>query len=169
MRKTADAERYRIEQLAEAERARRELESQGAAAEIRARGDAEAAATLAVGEAEAGAMTRKAAAWADYNEAAVTEMFVRILPELAEKVAAPLARTEKIVVVSSDGSGSAGASRVTGDVATVLGQLPTVIESLTGVKLEKLLERLPGLRGDGPVTIAEAGREPAAEPREDAR
>jgi hypothetical protein len=29
----------------------------------------------------------------------------------------------------------------------VLGQLPTVIESLTGVKLEHLLERLPALRG----------------------
>jgi flotillin len=73
-------------------------------------------------------------------------MFVRILPELAEKVAAPLGRTEKIVVVNTgNGSGPAGASRVTGDVAAVLGQLPALIESLTGVKLENLLARLPAL------------------------
>jgi flotillin len=146
VRKTAEAERYRIEQLAAAERARRESEAEGAAAEIRTRGTAEAQATLAVGEAEADAMARKAASWAEYNEAAVTEMLVRILPELAEKVAAPLARTDKIVVVSSGGDGAAGASRVTGDVAAVLGQLPAVIESLTGVKLERLLDRVPGLR-----------------------
>jgi flotillin len=95
-------------------------------------------------------MTKKAAAWADYNEAAVAEMFVRILPDLAEKVAAPLARTEKIVVVNTGGDGhgsAAGASRVTGDVAAVLSQLPAVIESLTGVNIENLLGRLPTLHG----------------------
>jgi flotillin len=149
IRKTADAERYRIEELAEAERRRRTVEAEGAAAEIRARGQAQADATRAVGEAEAGAMRKKAGAWADYNEAAVVEMFVRILPELAEKVAAPLARTDKIVIINTGGDGqgaTAGASRVTGDVAAVLSQLPTVIESLTGVNIEDLLARLPTLR-----------------------
>ncbi|KWW98636.1 Band 7 protein [Carbonactinospora thermoautotrophica] len=149
VRKTAEAERYRIEQLAEAERRRRVVEAEGAATEIRAQGQAQAEATQAVGEAEACAMARKAAAWADYNQAAVAEMFVKILPELAEKVAAPLAHTEKIVIVSTGGSSdsaAAGASRVTADVAAVLGQLPTMIEALTGVSLEHLLERLPALR-----------------------
>jgi flotillin len=131
--KTAEAERFRIEQLAEAERRRRTVEAEGSEAEIRAR--------------------------ADYNQAAVAEMFVKILPELAEKVAAPLARTDKIVVVNTggDGSGAAGASRVTGDVAAVLGQLPAVIESLTGMSLDALFERLPKLR-------APEGATPAAPP-----
>jgi flotillin len=149
VRKTADAERYRIEELAEAERRRRTVEAAGLAAETRAQGQAQAEATRAVGEAEAGAMTRKAAAWADYNQAAVADMFVKILPELAEKVAAPLACTEKIVVINTGGDGhgaAAGASRVTGDVAAVLSQLPTVIESLTGVNIENLLEHVPTLR-----------------------
>jgi flotillin len=153
VRKTAEAERHRIEQLAEAERRRRIVEAEGVAAEIRAQGQAQAEAKRAVGEAEADAMTRKAAAWADYNQAAVAEMFIKILPELAEKVAAPLARTEKIVVINTGGDGhgaAAGASRVTGDVAAVLGQLPAIIESLTGVSLEHLLERLPTLRAPAP-------------------
>jgi flotillin len=151
--KTAEAERHRIEQLAEAERRRRIVEAEGVAAEIQSQGQAQAEATRAVGEAEAHAMTRKAAAWADYNQAAVAEMFIKILPELAEKVAAPLARTEKIVVINTGGDGhgaAAGASRVTGDVAAVLGQLPAIIESLTGVSLEHLLERLPTLGTPAP-------------------
>lgn len=146
VKKAADAEQYRILRLSEAERLRRTAEGEGAAAEIRSRGLAEADAARAVGEAEAEAMGAKAASWARYNEAAVAEMFVRILPELAEKVAAPLGRTEKIVIINTGGDAGAGASRVTADVATILSQLPSVVESLTGVKLERLLERVPGLR-----------------------
>lgn len=146
VKRAAEAEQYRILQLAEAERLRRTAEGEGAAAEIRSRGLAEADAARVVGEAEADAMGAKAASWARYNEAAVAEMVVRILPELAEKVAAPLGRTEKIVIINTGGDAGAGASRVTADVATILSQLPTLVESLTGVKLERLLERVPGLR-----------------------
>jgi flotillin len=146
VKRQAEAEHYRILQLAEAERLRRAAEGEGVAAEIRSRGLAEADAARAVGAAEADAMAAKAAAWARYNEAAVAEMLIGVLPELAEKVAAPLGRIEKIVVINSGGDASAGASRVTADVAAILGQLPAIVESLTGVKLERLLERVPGLR-----------------------
>lgn len=133
--KPAEAERKHIELLALAEQFRREAEG---------RGDAEAVRVKGMAEAET--MERKAAAWAQYNQAAVTEMFVNILPKMAEAVAAPLAKTERIVIVSTDGSGGAGASRVTQDIAQVIAQLPPVVESLTGVKLEELLKRVPGLK-----------------------
>ena len=79
-------------------------------------------------------------------------MIVRILPEVAGKISEPLSKTEKIVIINSGGSGG-GASKVTGDVAAILSQLPPVIESLTGIKLEKLIEQIPALRkavGDSP-------------------
>ena len=44
-----------------------------------------------------------------------------------------------------DGMGG-GASKLTGDVTQIVAQLPPVIESLTGIKLEKLLEQVPALR-----------------------
>jgi len=146
--KTAEAERERVKMLAEAERFRRETEARGEAEAIRAKGLAEAQIIKEKGEAEAATMREKATSWGEYNEAAVTEMFINILPKLAQAVSEPLSRTEKIIVIGGGAAdGGAGAHRVTKDVAQIISQLPPVIESLTGVKLEKLLERIPSLKG----------------------
>jgi len=51
-----------------------------------------------------------------------------------------------IIINSGPGPGG-GASKLTGDVTTILSQLPPVLEALTGVKLEKLVELVPGLKG----------------------
>jgi flotillin len=142
----AEAERQRIQALAEAERYRLEAEAQGEAEALRARGLAEAEVIREKGLSEAQTMDRKADAWARYNQAAVTEVLVNVLPKMAEAVAAPLARTERIVVISGGGD-STGASKVTRDVTEVIAQLPPIVEALTGVKLEELLRRLPGLKG----------------------
>lgn len=147
--KPAEAERQRVETLAAAERQRQETEAAGEAEAIRARGFAEAEVIKKKGLSEAETMSEKASAWGEYNEAAVSEMFVNILPKMAEAVSAPLAKTDKIVVVSSGGGDSvgAGASKITRDVTNVIAQLPPMVEALTGVKLEELVKRLPGLRG----------------------
>ncbi len=144
--KPAQVERQRTEVLAEAERYRLEAEGAGRAEEIKARGAAEAEVIRMKGLAEAEAMRRKAESWSQYNEAAVIELIVRVLPELAQAVAEPLAKTERIVVVNADAAGT-GISRIPADVARVVAQLPTLVETLTGVKLEQLLERIPELRG----------------------
>jgi flotillin len=142
--KPAEAEKTRIENLAEAEKYRQIAEAYGSAESIKAKGFAEANVIKQKGAAEAETMQKKAQGWSEYNEAAITEMFVNILPKMAEAVAAPLSKTEKIVIVSSD-SGSAGASKITGDITKVIAQLPVVVESLTGVKLEELVKRIPGI------------------------
>jgi len=144
--KPAQVERQRTEILAEAERYRLEAEGLGRAEEIKARGAAEAEVIRMKGLAEAEAMRRKAESWGQYNEAAIIELIVRVLPDLARAVSEPLAKTERIVVVNTDAAG-AGVSRIPADVARVVAQLPPLVESLTGVKLEQLLERIPDLRG----------------------
>ncbi|MBN2583626.1 MAG: flotillin family protein, partial [Planctomycetes bacterium] len=122
----ADAEKYRIETLAAAERFRLEAEAEGQAeakrqlgegeaAANKARGMAEADVILAQGQATAEAMEKKAAAWREYNEAAIMQIFLEHAPELAAAIAQPLAKTEKIVIVNSGGDG-AGAGKVTKDV-----------------------------------------------------
>jgi flotillin len=160
VRKPAEAERFRIETLAQAEKLRLETLASGRAEGTRAEGLAEADALKAKGLAEAEAMREKAESWKEYNQAAVTEMFVGVLPELASAVAQPLSKTEKIVVVGGGGSngyGGTGASKVTQDVANVIAQLPAVVEGLTGVQLRDLLAGVPGLAGLGATPI-----EPAA-------
>jgi flotillin len=168
VQKPADAERYRVETLANATKFQLETEAAGNAAATKAkgfasadvvkatglaeaeankaRGLAEAAIIEAQGSATAEAMKLKAESFKQYNEAAVIEMIVRILPELAGKISEPLGKTEKIVIINSGGGVGGGASKLTGDVTQIMSQLPPVIESLTGIKFEKLIEQVPALR-----------------------
>jgi flotillin len=111
----------------------------------KARGLAQAAVIEAQGTAEAEAMRRKAASYQEYNQAAVIEMIMRALPEIAMRVAEPLGRMEKMVVINAGGVGG-GASKVTADITNIMAQLPPVLEALTGVKFETLMEQVPALR-----------------------
>jgi flotillin len=88
----------------------------------------------------------KAESFKQYNEAAVVEMIIRILPEVAGKISEPLSKMEKMIIINSGNGVGGGASKLTGDVTQIVAQLPPVIESLTGIKLEKLLEQVPSLR-----------------------
>ena len=168
VQKPADAERYRVETWANAKKFQLETEAAGAASATKAtgyasadvakatgiaeadankaRGLAEAAVIEAQGRATAEAMRVKAESFKEYNEAAVIEMIVRIIPELAGKISEPLGRTEKMVIINSGNGPGGGASKLTGDVTQIISQLPPVLESLTGVKFEKLLEQVPALR-----------------------
>jgi flotillin len=131
----ASAEARKIEVLADAERER--LAALGA-------GDADARRLKGLADAEA--MTAKAKAWSGYNEAAIADRLFSILPQLAAAVSEPLSRTEKIVMIGGNGSGP-GASKITGEVSKVVAELPEMIEALTGVKFEDLLQRLPSVKG----------------------
>src|SRR5215475_11274820 len=168
VQKPADAERYRVETLANAKKFQLETEAAGAASATKAtgfanadvskatgvaeaeankaRGLAEAAIIQAQGAATAEAMKLKADSFKQYNEAAVIEMIVRILPEVAGKVSEPLSKTERMVIINSGNGQGGGASKLTGDVTQILAQLPPVIESLTGIKFERLLEQVPALK-----------------------
>ncbi len=177
--KAAEAEKQRVTQLADAEKQRMSLEAEGRAAALRAqaaaeaeaakiRGEADAAAARmrglaeaevirAKGEAEAEAMRTKAAAYNEYNQAAVLDKVITNLPEVVRAIAEPLAKVDKISIVSTGGANGSnlGASRVTGDVVNMLAQMPVILEALTGVKMSDLMARVPGLRtvegttGDG--------------------
>ena len=137
VKRPAEAMNYQARLEAESEAYRKELEAKGKAAGIRTIGNAEAEAALARGKAEAEAMRAKASAWKDYSDAALTEMIIKSLPELARAVSEPLSKVEKIVMVGD----ANGAQKITGQVASVLAQLPTVVESLTGLNLKDLLTR----------------------------
>ena len=91
-------------------------------------------------------MRQKAESFKQYNQAAVVEMIVRILPELAGKISEPLSKTERMVIVNSGNGVGGGASKLTGDITQIMSQLPPVLESLTGISFERLVEQVPALR-----------------------
>jgi flotillin len=130
----ASAEARKIEVLADAEKER--LAALGA-------GDADARRLKGLADAEA--MTAKAKAWSQYNEAAIADRLFSILPQLAAAVSEPLSRTEKIVMIGGNGSGP-GASKISAEVSKIVAELPEMIEALTGVKFEELLKRVPNVK-----------------------
>ncbi len=160
VQKEAEAESRRVEILAEADRQRKVLEASAQSEAIRLRGQAEAqaiqdqglaeaAVIRAKGEAEAEAMTLKAAAYHEYNQAALLDKLLSSIPELARAMSEPLSKVDKITIVStgdnSNGRGF-GANQITADLAKMIAQAPALIETLTGLKITDLMESLPALK-----------------------
>lgn len=140
--KAADASKYKDIAEAEARAQATKLEGQARAEAKRAEGMAEVDIIKAKGEAEALAMTKKAEAFKLYNDAAVTQMIIDKLPQIAEAIASPLAKTEKIVIVDNGGGdGNKGAAKVSGYVADILSQLPETVEALTGLNVMDILKK----------------------------
>jgi len=144
--KAAEIERRRIEALAEAERQKRTVEAAGQAEAIRAQGLAEAEVIRAKGQAEAEAMTVKAAAFHQYNQAALLDKLLTGFPEVVRAMAEPLTKVDKITIVSTgNGHNGVGASQVTEDMAKMIAQVPALFETLSGMKVSQLMEKVPGL------------------------
>ncbi|KQY63895.1 MULTISPECIES: flotillin family protein [unclassified Nocardioides] len=139
----AEAEAIEGAKRGEAEKARRIAEADA----LRAEGDAQAASTLAIGNAEAEAMNKKAEAFAQYNDAAVLQMLMEILPKVAHEVAAPMAAIDKLTVISTDGAGELP-KQVTNNIF----QTMELLKNTTGVDLQNMLEgfadRGAGLRAE---------------------
>jgi flotillin len=135
--KPADARKYQIKAEAEAEEFRIQAEARGKAEAIKLEGQSEAARIKDRGTAEAETMAKKAEAMSRYNEAAVLEMYMKVLPEVVRGVAEPLSKIDKIVMINSDKE--LGAAKVSSQVAQVLSQVPDVVQALTGADLKKYL------------------------------
>lgn len=163
VRKPAEARQYEIETLANAERYRLEANAEGEAAAIRQRGEAEADAVRARGLAEAEAMRQKAEAWQNYNQAAVIDQLIKALPDVAEAIASPLAQTDRIVVISNGDGANAGASKISGDIASIIAQVPATLEALTGLNLSDALSQLPGALS-GSAARTESAAKPESQP-----
>jgi flotillin len=147
--KPAEAERQRIETIAAADREKQILLATGLAAATRLEGNAQAEIILAKGKAEANAMEVRAQAYQEYNQAAILDKLVTGLPEVVRALSEPLAKVDKITVISTGGDGNgegAGVNRVTMDMATMIAQVPAILESLTGVKIADLLTQVPQIK-----------------------
>src|SRR6202167_1307910 len=140
--KPAEIERQRIETLANAERQRRMSEAEGQASAIRAQGEAEAEIIFKKGEAEAKAMNVKAAAYQEYNQAAVIDRLFTTMPEIVKALASPLANVDKITIVSTGNGDASGMNKITGDIAKMAAQVPALFETLSGMPLGELLGKV---------------------------
>lgn len=137
--KPADARKYQIKSEAEAEEFRIQAEAKGKSEALKLEGFAEAEKIRHKGMAEAETLMKRAQAWEKYNQAAILEMYLKNLPELAKAVAEPLSKVDKIILIG--GEKGTGATKITSQVAEILAQMPDVVESLTGVDLKKYFQK----------------------------
>jgi flotillin len=140
--KQAEIERQRIQTLAEAERSKTMVEAEGRASAIRAQGEAEAEIIYKKGDAEARAMNVKAEAFQQYNQAAVVDKLLTGLPEVVRALASPLAKVDRITVVSTGNGDSAGLHKITGDLTQMAAQVPALFEALSGMRMSDLLGKI---------------------------
>merc|ERR550519_799008 len=133
----AESEGYKVQTIAEGQRTQTVEAARAEAERVRLTGAAEARAIEAVGRAEAERMRMKASAYKQYGDAAVMALVLEALPQIAAEVAAPLAKTDEIVLLG-------GGDRTTQEVNKLLANLPPAVQALTGVDLTGALGKIPG-------------------------
>lgn len=111
VKKQADADKYKIIQLAEADKQRRILEAEAEkevelrkAEAIKAKGEAAAAAIRAQKLAEAEGIAKLADAQKKMGEASIVEMVMDKLPEIATALAKPLEKVSNITMYDPNGT-----------------------------------------------------------------
>lgn len=155
VKKQADAMKYRSEQEALADLVRRQRDAEAKkyeavqAAEakkaeaqaLRFAMEQEAEGIRAKGLAEAEAIERKAEAQKKMGEASVLEMYLNALPEVVKNAAAPLARTDKIVMY-----GEGNSTKIVRDVMGSTHQIVEGMKESTGIDLAALLAGYAGAK-----------------------
>ena len=139
--KEAEAKKFEAERQAEARKAQAEADryaKEQEAAGIRAVGEAEATAISAKGIAEAEAMEKKAETYAKYNKAAVAEMLIKILPDIAASIAQPLSAIDKVTIIGGDGGGN-GVEQMAGNVPVVMAKVFESMKEATGIDLAQIV------------------------------
>merc|ERR1719283_665120 len=137
VRLPAEAEAYKVQTVAEGMRTKTVEAARADGEKIRLIGAADARAVEAVGRAEAESMRMKASAYKQYGDAAVMSLVLEALPSIAAEVAAPLSRTDEIVLIG-------GNNNTTNEVNKLVGTFPPAIQALTGVDITGALGKIPG-------------------------
>ncbi|NXC91023.1 FLOT2 protein, partial [Cercotrichas coryphoeus] len=132
VKQPAEAEAYRIQQIAEGEKVKQILLAQAEAEKIRKIGEAEAFVIEAVGMAEAEGLKLKAEALQKYGDAAQLALVLDALPEIAAKVSAPLSKVDEIVILNGEKGSTMS------DVNRLLAEVPASVRAITGVDLTKV-------------------------------
>lgn len=167
VRAQADADLYRRQKEAEAQLFERQKEAEARKAEadaVKYAREQEAASIAAVGAAEADVIRAKSLAEAEgidkkaeamkkYGDAAIVEMVMNALPDIAKNVAEPLSKVDKITMY-----GEGNSAKLLGDIVNGTTQVTEGIASGMGIDIRSLLAGALGghIAAKGAVTAPES-------------
>lgn len=136
-KRTKEAEANLIEQKKEAEAI--QLKANAEAEAIRTKGQAEADAARALALAEAEGILKKAEAMKQFGEAAIIEMFVKVLPEVAKNTAEPLSKVNSITMF-----GEGNSTKLIKDITNTGQQIIEGFGKGLGIDLPEMLQSFLG-------------------------
>jgi flotillin len=137
----ADAERVKL--AGEAQARVVEVTAEATAKQTTLEGNAEAGIVLSKGEAEAKALALRADAYRQFNEAAIIQTVLSMLPEIVRAAAEPMGHIDNLTVLSND-----GASDVVKNVTRTVTEASTTVKGLTGIDIPELLNQALGSSSD---------------------
>ena len=122
------------------------VNAQSEAEKTKLEGNAEAGIVFTKGEAEAKALALRAEAYRQFNEAAVIQTVLSMLPEIVRAAAEPMGNIDNLTVLSSD-----GASDVVKTTTRTVAEAGAAVKGLTGIDIPALLSSAMGgaTGGDG--------------------
>ncbi len=135
----AQAEAERVKLAGEAEARVVEVTAEAVAKKTSLEGNAEAGITFTKGEAEAKALALRAEAYRQFNEAAIIQTVLSMLPEIVRAAAEPLGNIETLTVLSND-----GASDVVKTVTRTVAEANATVAGLTGIDIPALISSAVG-------------------------
>ena len=144
--KASEIERQRIENMAAAEKNRLTTEAEGRASAIQVQGEAEASIIFQKGSAEAKAMSVKAEAYQEWNQAAVVDKLLTNMADVVRAMAEPLSKVDHITIVSTGNDDAAGAHKITGDMTRIAAQVPALFEALSGMDIKQLMSNVKAIK-----------------------
>ena len=83
-------------------------------------------------------MEKRAEAYRKYNSAAIVEMMIKIMPEMASEIAKPLSQIDSINIYGT-GDGGSGAAQISGNMPVVMKQVFDTMSQATGVDLSEII------------------------------
>ncbi|MBL4954895.1 flotillin family protein [Neobacillus sp. OS1-32] len=142
----AEANKYRIEAMAKAEAERVRIDGLAKAEAQKAQGLSEAEVIRMKGLAEAEAKEKIAEAFEQFGQAAILDMVIKMLPEYAKQVAAPLSNIDKITVVDTGGGSgeNGGANKITSYATNLMTSLQESLKASSGIDVKELIENYAG-------------------------
>jgi flotillin len=118
------------------------VNAQSEAEKTKLEGNAEAGIVFTKGEAEAKALALRAEAYRQFNEAAIIQTVLSMLPEIVRAAAEPMAAIDQMTVLSTE-----GASDVVKNATRTVTEAGAVVKGLTGLDVPGLISG--AIRGGG--------------------
>ena len=101
---------------------------------VQVEGNAEAGIVFTKGEAEAKALALRAEAYRQFNEAAIIQTVLSMLPEIVRAAAEPMANIDNLTILSND-----GASEMVKNTTRTVAEASATVKGLTGIDVPALL------------------------------